>query len=119
MQDSPHKPTTPKATVYATTATTTAASREVANTVRQDVTGDRKPNPLRHYVFDGHYEALVTEVGVVASLSVKVMAVVVPSSFFTVSVVPLIAFSCKNCWIANTACASVGATPSAAYASVI
>lgn len=40
---------------------------------------------------------LVITVGAVALSSVNVIAVVAPSSFFTVSVVPATAFSCRNC----------------------
>ena len=62
--------------------------------------------------------ARVVDVGAVALSSVNVAAVVVPSSFFTVLVVELIANSCRLCWISIIACASVGADPSAAYDSV-
>jgi hypothetical protein len=58
------------------------------------------------------------DVGAVALSNVNVAAVVDPSSFLTVRVVELIANSCSDCCISIIACASVGATLSAAYDSV-
>jgi hypothetical protein len=57
-------------------------------------------------------------VGVVASSRVNVAALVEPSSFLTVLVVPLMLDSDRCCMIRNTASESVGAAPSAAYASL-
>ena len=59
------------------------------------------------------YDARVIEVGFVASFNVNVAALVLPSSFFAVSVVLAIDRSIKNDMIKNSACAGVGATLSA------
>jgi hypothetical protein len=60
------------------------------------------------------YVALVTPVGVVASLRVNVAAGVVPSSELMVSVVVVIENSVRACWMRKMAGASVGAETSAA-----
>lgn len=55
--------------------------------------------PTHNNLWTCHYVALVVLVGAVSSSSVNVAAVVLPSSFFTVRVLSLIANSCSDCWI--------------------
>lgn len=72
---------------------------------------DCGPTPRLMYC---NYVARVTLVGAEALSSVWVMAVAEPSSFLIVTVVPEVERSMRNCRIANSACATVGATPAAA-----
>ena len=61
-----------------------------------------------------NYVVRVIEVGAVAEFKVNVAAVVLPSSFLTVSVVVATEDSFSICWISSSACVNVGAAPSAA-----
>lgn len=69
----------------------------LAEALGDDPVGRIADESLGDDIGNRHQVARVMLVGVVALSSVNVIAVVEPSSFFTVMVVALIDFSCWNC----------------------